>query len=95
VTNLELRSMFFRFAISNQRFGIGALAFVDAGRLWTDYRPVTLGRRNIDGPFSDIKVGLGGGLRLTWGETLVIRVDPAYSPTDENFGFYIDINQVF
>lgn len=95
ILNLELRSMLVRFDIGNQRFGVGALAFVDAGRLWTDYRPTELGGVNIDGRFDDIKVGVGGGLRLTWGETLVIRVDPAYSPTDENVGFYIDIGQMF
>jgi hypothetical protein len=95
ILNLELRSMLARFNIGNQRFGVGALAFVDAGRLWTDYKPVELGGANIDGRFGDIKVGLGGGLRLTWGETLVIRVDPAYSPTDHNVGFYIDIGQMF
>ncbi|KIG12736.1 hypothetical protein DB30_01094 [Enhygromyxa salina] len=95
LVNLELRSMFYRFNISNQRFGLGALAFVDAGRVWTDYKPRTLDGLDIDGSFEDIKVGVGGGLRITWGETLVIRVDPAYSPTDENFGFYIDIGQMF
>jgi hypothetical protein len=95
ILNLELRSMLLRFNIGNQRFGVGGLAFVDAGRLWTDYRPAELGGADIDGRFEDIKVGLGGGLRLTWGETLVIRVDPAYSPTDHNVGFYIDIGQMF
>jgi hypothetical protein len=95
IVNLELRSMFFRFDIGSQRFGLGALGFVDAGRVWTDYRPVTLGGQDVDGRFGDIKVGVGGGLRITWGQTLVIRVDPAWSPTDENFGFYIDINQMF
>ncbi|PRP91752.1 Surface antigen [Enhygromyxa salina] len=95
LVNLELRSMFVRFDIARQRFGLGALAFVDAGRVWTDYRPVELAGANVDGPFGDIKVGLGGGLRITWGETLVIRADPAWSPTDQNFGFYLDIGQMF
>lgn len=95
LVNAELRSMFYRFEVANQRFGIGALAFVDAGRVWTDYRPVELGGRDVDGRFSDIKLGVGGGLRITWGETLVIRADPAWSPTDQNFGFYVDIGQVF
>lgn len=96
ILNMELRSLFVRFDIASQRFGIGALAFVDAGRLWTDYRrPVILGGEDVDGPFEDIKVGVGGGLRLHWGETLVVRVDPAWSPTDQNFGFYIDIAQMF
>jgi hypothetical protein len=95
LVNLELRSMFYRFDIANQRFGLGVLGFIDAGRVWTDYKPTLLDNTNVDGPFSDIKVGVGGGLRITWGETLVIRADPAWSPTDENFGFYIDIGQMF
>ncbi|NJK32060.1 MAG: BamA/TamA family outer membrane protein [Deltaproteobacteria bacterium] len=95
IASFELRSMLYRFDIKTQRFGIGALAFVDMGRVWTDYRPVELGGADADGDFFDIKVGVGGGLRITWGETLVIRVDPAYSPTDRNFGFYVDIGQMF
>ncbi len=95
VANFELRSMFYRFNIKTQRFGIGGLAFVDLGRVFTDYRPVELAGVDVDGDFFDIKVGVGGGLRVTWGETLVIRVDPAYSPTDDNFGFYVDIGQMF
>ena len=95
IINAELRTMFVRFNIASQRFGIGALAFVDAGRLWTDYAPVTLGGEDVDGPFGDIKWGVGGGLRITWGETLVIRADPAWSPSDQDFGFYIDIGHMF
>ncbi len=95
ITNFELRSMFYRFEIKSQRFGLGALAFVDAGRVWSDYKPVELAGVDVDGDFFDIKVGVGGGLRITWGETLVIRADPAWSPTDQNFGFYVDIGQMF
>jgi hypothetical protein len=95
IANLELRSMFYRFEIRSQRFGIGALAFVDAGRVWTDYRPVTLAGVDVDGNFADLEVGLGAGLRLTWGETMVVRIDPAWSPTERNFGLYLDIGQMF
>ncbi|HLT35170.1 MAG TPA: BamA/TamA family outer membrane protein [Enhygromyxa sp.] len=91
IANFELRSMFYRFNIKSQRFGLGALAFVDAGRVWTDYRPVELAGVDVDGESLDVKLGVGGGVRITWGETLVIRVDPAWSPTDQNFGFYVDI----
>ena len=37
----------------------------------------------------------GGGLRVRWGETLVIRFDGAYSPTEHTPGFYVDIGHVF
>lgn len=98
VANLELRSMFWRFNIKHQRFGLGALAFVDAGRVWTDYDTVKLAGLDVDATYDrlfGLKVGVGGGLRITWGETLVIRADPAYSPTDDSFGFYVDIGQMF
>jgi hypothetical protein len=98
IANLELRSMFWRFQIKGQRFGLGALAFLDAGRVWTDYETIRLAGMDVDGtPDSllGLKRGVGGGLRITWGETLVIRADPAWSPTDKNFGFYVDIGQMF
>jgi hypothetical protein len=98
VANLELRSMFWRFNIKSQRFGLGALAFIDAGRVWTDYETIRLAGMDVDSTFDSLfglKLGVGGGLRITWGETLVIRADPAWSPTDKNFGFYVDIGQMF
>jgi outer membrane protein assembly factor BamA len=98
LANVELRSMFWRFNIKSQRFGLGALAFVDAGRVWTDYETIKLAGLDVDStPKSlyGLKLGVGGGLRLTWGETLVIRADPAWSPTDKTFGFYVDIGQMF
>lgn len=98
IANLELRSMFWRFNIKHQRFGLGALAFVDAGRVWTDYETVKLAGLDVDATYDrlfGLKVGVGGGLRITWGETLVIRADPAWSPTDDSFGFYVDIGQMF
>lgn len=98
IANLELRSMFWRFTIKSHRFGLGALAFVDAGRVWTDHDTIKLAGIDVDAtPDSlfGLKLGVGGGLRITWGETLVIRADPAWSPTDDNFGFYVDIGQMF
>jgi len=48
---------------------------------------------NIDG--GTFKVGTGGGLRVRWGETFLIRFDGAYSPTEGIPGFYVDIGHVF
>ena len=98
IANFELRSMFWRFTIKSQRFGLGALAFIDAGRVWTDYDTIKLSGLDVDATpdrLFGLKLGVGGGLRITWGETLVIRADPAWSPTDETFGFYVDIGQMF
>ncbi|MEZ4429606.1 MAG: BamA/TamA family outer membrane protein [Nannocystaceae bacterium] len=95
IGNLELRSFFARFKIKKQRFAVGLIAFVDTGRVWADYKRTVLNGESVDGSFGDWKLGLGGGLRIKWGETFVIRVDPSYSLTDKNFGLYIDIGNVF
>jgi hypothetical protein len=93
IQNLELRSLFWRFKVGKSRFVVGAVAFVDAARIWADLRGTELAGVNVDG--GTFKVGTGGGLRVRWGETLVIRFDGAYSPTEKTPGFYVDIGHVF
>jgi len=93
ITNFELRSMFWRFNIRKSRFLVGAIAFVDAARIWADFRRTELAGASVDG--GTFKVGTGGGLRIRWGETFVVRADGAYSPTEGSSGFYVDIGQVF
>jgi hypothetical protein len=93
IQNLELRSLFWRFNVGKSRFVVGAVAFVDAARIWADLRGTQLAGVNVDG--GTFKVGTGGGLRVRWGETLVIRFDGAYSPTEKTPGFYVDIGHVF
>jgi len=91
ITNFELRAKLLPFTAFNQRFNIGATAFVDAGRVWTDFGAP--GR--FDGDAPGIKLGLGGGLRIQWGEALLLRADLAWSPDADPVGFYFDINHVF
>ena len=93
LTNIELRSEFLPFNIRNQRFVLGAIAFVDAGRVWMDLHRVELAGQNLNG--GGLKLGLGGGLRVRWGETFLVRVDPSYSITEKNFGVYIDVGHIF
>mgnify|MGYP003955821345 FL=1 len=93
IQNLELRSMFWRFNVGKSRFLVGAVGFLDAARIWADLRGTELAGQSVDG--GTFKVGTGGGLRVRWGETLVIRFDGAYSPTERTPGFYVDIGQVF
>ncbi len=95
--NLELRSMFVGFTLLKQRFRIGAAAFFDTGRIWA-----TLSARpDLDGTDIGLKYGTGGGLRIQWGETLVIRIDIAYSPQatdadpDMPIGIYMDMAHMF
>lgn len=93
IQNMELRSLFWRFNVGKSRFVVGAVAFLDAARIWADLRSTELAGINVDG--GTFKVGTGGGLRVRWGETLVIRFDGAYSPTEHTPGFYVDIGHVF
>ena len=93
IQNLELRSLFWKFSIRQQRFAVGAVAFLDTARIWSDLHRSEQGGVNIDG--GTFKVGTGGGLRVRWGETFLIRFDGAYSPTEGTPGFYVDIGHVF
>lgn len=74
----------------------GAMAWrhVDLGRVWVDYRV----RRSLDGPDGlgfGFHTGLGGGLRLQWGEDFIISFDVAHSPTDDNLGIYVGAYHAF
>ncbi len=91
LANVELRSTFFSFGLLGQRFRVGAVAFLDAGRYFAD-----LGIDPVrDGTSIAIKVGTGGGLRLHWGEHFVIRFDAGYSPTEGTRAFYVGVRHVF
>jgi Omp85 superfamily domain len=91
LANLELRSKLLPFTVFSQRFNLGLVGFFDTGRTWADYRTLT----HLDGDGLGLKIGAGGGVRLQWGETFLIRVDTAWSPDADPVGFYVDINHVF
>lgn len=40
-------------------------------------------------------VGVGGGLRLQWGETFIVRGDVGYAPVEDTLGIYVDVGHVF
>lgn len=93
VAGAELRALLASFSISGQHFRIGAAGFFDTGRVWS--APFT------DGEGLGLKYGVGGGPRIHWGETVVIRADFAYSPDaplspgDVPLGVYVEIGQSF
>lgn len=95
VGNLELRGQFLPFTVLGQQFNLGAIAFADVGRVWADYGRVEVAGEALDDSFPDLAVGVGAGLRLKWGETFIVRVDPAYSVTESTFGLYINVDHVF
>jgi hypothetical protein len=85
----ELRSMFWSFNIWTHRFQLGAAAFFDYGRVFSGYSEI----QSLDGRGVGIRFGTGGGLRLSWGESLMFRFDAAWSP--EALGFYATLGQAF
>jgi outer membrane protein assembly factor BamA len=89
VGSAELRAHLVAWSGGSHRFRLGAGAFVDTGRVWTDYDA----HPELDGEGHGLKVGTGGGLRFQWGETLILRLDGAWSP--DGVGLYLDIGQAF
>jgi hypothetical protein len=87
----ELRVRSPEWSIGSQRFRLGAVAFVDAGRVWSGLPA----RPELDGDGLGLTLGLGGGLRVQWGETFVIRADLGYGPREDTTGLYIDVGHVF
>jgi hypothetical protein len=94
--NAEARVYLFGFDLFDTHFSIGLVGFVDAGRVWADWKP----RPDLDGTGVGLHVTYGGGLRLRIGDTIMIRFDLAWAPPpittpDDQVGFYADLGNVF
>lgn len=76
LASVEVRSELVRFGVLGQRFRLGAQAFADVGRVWSDFRSEPA----RDGRGLGLKYGAGGGLYVIWGAAAVIRMEVAYSP---------------
>jgi len=83
--NVELRSMFLRFHLFQQKVALGADLLFDTGRSWVDYSF----RSPLDPNGAGLKYGAGGGIYVLWGQAAIFRIDAAYSPDAqaENPGF--------
>ncbi len=97
LADVELRSMFYRFNIGSADFALGAAAFFDTGRIWADLEE----NPDLDGDGLGLKFGTGGGPRIQWGESVIIRLDFAYSPVaaemsdDFPLGIYLETGEAF
>ncbi len=89
LSNTEVRAPGPRFSLWKQRFRLGATAFFDVGRVFSEYAWST----PVDGRGLGLKYGVGGGLFLQWGEAAIFRLDVAYSPdaVAENPGLPVGI----
>ncbi len=95
ILNLELRGAFPWVDIFGERLRFGLVGFTDAGRVWSDWQARQVAGTDLDGPHAPFSVSLGGGARMQWAETFILRADFGYSPTNETTGFAIDIGHVF
>jgi len=76
IVNTELRFMHWRFKLIGQHFRLGNDVFLDAGRVFDNYRFDS----KRDGRGLGLKWGVGGGVYLQWGSAAIFRVELAYSP---------------
>lgn len=82
----EVRFQIVPFRLWSQRFRAGAAVFVDGGRVFHD--------PGVDGDSLGLHLGIGGGLRIQWGETFIGRADWAGSPEGTS-GLYLGVGNIF
>jgi hemolysin activation/secretion protein len=91
LANVELRSELVRFHALDKDNILGVTVFADGGRVWSDLPSSRL----LDGGSVGLKVGLGGGLRVTAGESFVVRADVAWSRDARPLCAYLLAGQLF
>ena len=89
--NAELRTEIASFHALGKKMVVGAVGFLDGGRVWTD----TTAQPALDGTDIGLKYGVGGGLRLQSGSAFVLRLDVAWSPDATPVGGYFAAGQMF
>lgn len=85
LANLELRWRGRPFVVLGQRWRLGAVAFVDTGRVWDATDEVT---------DRGLHWGRGGGLRVTWGDAFIVAMDVAHA-SEAGLQTYIGLGQLF
>jgi hypothetical protein len=89
--NVELRTEIASFHALGKKMVVGAVGFLDGGRVWAD----TSSHPELDGTGIGLKYGAGGGLRLQSGSAFVLRLDVAWSPDASPVGGYFAAGQMF
>jgi outer membrane protein assembly factor BamA len=88
IANAEVRWRFARVkpCDATPEVRLAGVAFVDTGRVWEGPDPAGL-------PGLGLHVGAGGGLRIAWGDLVVLRADVGYS--EGGARVYADFGHVF
>ena len=95
VANLEARLRLWDHQVANQAISWRAVGFVDSGRAWTDLHDERVTALALDAPWHQFLLGMGGGLRVRWGEAFVLRIDAALAPLDSTYGIYFGTDHIF
>ena len=91
IGNLEVRTDVARFRAIGKPWGIAAVGFIDAGRLWADWSS----QPELDGTGLGLKWGTGVGVRVQQGSAFVVRADVAWSPDAQPLGGYFAAGEMF
>ena len=95
VASVEMRAYLPPFALGSQHFTAMAVGFSDVGQVRADVSPLRIDNERLDAPGLDLQASLGGGVRLLWGETFVIRAEYAAAVTDGTQRFYLTVGEPF
>ena len=83
----EFRLTAFRFTPGDHQINLGFVGFFDYGWAATDWERVADAATGY---------GTGGGLRVTWNENFIVRVDAGFSPVEEWAPkIYINLDHIF
>ncbi len=77
-SNFELRWRFAQTKIFNQHLEFSAVPFYDIGGVWNDFSSLNT---------NNLRYSRGGGLRIAWNESTILRFDYAVSKEDNQFFF--------
>ena len=95
IVNLEARVQLWDQTIAKQAISWRAVGFLDTGRAWTDLHDERVARLGLDTPWHQLLLGMGGGLRMRWGEAFVLRIDAATAPLNSTYGVYFGTDHIF
>jgi hypothetical protein len=83
----EMRLTFARFTPGSQRINLGLVGFFDYGWAARSFDQLDLNESSI---------GTGAGLRVTWNENFIVRVDSGFSPIEDWANkLYINLDHIF
>jgi hypothetical protein len=91
IGNFEIRLKLPPLPWWKRRMALGLVMFVDAGRVWADLSR----NRELDGSGPGLEWCLGGGGRIHWEESFVVRADAGFCPAGETWALQVYLGHLF